>query len=141
MPNAMLAATPPRRTTRSSTRNESDTLWSWSASSCWENRPGKCIKWSVAIEPLTRTGTAGTVPNPSTIPNSGASRKPRPVRTRLAAEGVTAGAAAACVRVVDGRADQVRRAHPVDDQRYTAPLDLDVTVEGALVEEQLVLQP
>src|SRR6185369_8181912 len=74
--------------------------------------------------------------------------------TRLAAEGVTAGAAAACVRVVDGeallldrvcevdgRADQVRRAHPVDDQRYAAPLDLDVTVEGALVEEQLVLQP
>ena len=45
------------------------------------------------------------------------------------------------VREVDGRADQVRRAHPVDDQRYTAPLDLDVTVEGALVEEQLVLQP
>ena len=53
MPKAMLAATPPRRTTRSSTRNDSDTLCSWSASSWSAKRPGKCIRWSVAIEPVT----------------------------------------------------------------------------------------
>src|SRR5690348_5479396 len=53
MPNAMLLATPPRRTTRSSTRNERETLCSWSAMSWSANRPGKCIRWPVAIEPVT----------------------------------------------------------------------------------------
>src|SRR5947207_1490004 len=49
----MLAPIPPGRTMRSSTRNDSDTLCSWSGSSCSANRPGKCIRWSVAIEPVT----------------------------------------------------------------------------------------
>src|SRR3982751_2315702 len=49
----MLLATPPRRTTRSSTRNDRETLCSWSAMSWSANRPGKCIRWSVAIEPVT----------------------------------------------------------------------------------------
>src|SRR5215218_6394305 len=49
----MLGATPPRRTTRSSTRNDSDTLCSWSAIRDSANLPGKCIRWSVAIEPVT----------------------------------------------------------------------------------------
>src|SRR3954471_7678293 len=53
----MFGATPPRRTTRSSTRNDSDTLCRCSASSWSENLPGKCIRWSVAIEPATRTLT------------------------------------------------------------------------------------
>src|SRR5256885_8643086 len=49
----MLAPIPPGRTIRSSTRNERDTLCSWSGSSCSANRPGKCMRWSVAIEPVT----------------------------------------------------------------------------------------
>src|SRR5919206_1357267 len=83
----MLGATPPRRTTRSSTRNDSDTLCRCSASSCSENLPGKCIKWSVAIDPATRTGTGERYPVTGEAPS--------------AAEGVAAGAAAAGVRVVD----------------------------------------
>src|SRR5215831_13800167 len=57
IPKAMLGATPPRRTTRSSTRNDSETRSRCSASSCSPNLPGKCIRWSVAMEPLTSTGT------------------------------------------------------------------------------------
>src|SRR5690625_7086557 len=53
MPYAMLGAIPPRRTTRSSTRNDRDTLCNGSAMSCSAKRPGKCIRWSVAIEPVT----------------------------------------------------------------------------------------
>ena len=64
MPNAMFAATPPRRTSSSSTRKLSETLCSLSATSESENRPGKVIKWSVAIEPVTaiRTGSPGEWP-------------------------------------------------------------------------------
>src|SRR5690606_37509171 len=51
----MLAAMPPRRTTRSSTRKDRETLCNWSARSWSANRPGKCIRWSVAIEPVTAT--------------------------------------------------------------------------------------
>src|SRR5262249_47348628 len=49
----MLAATPPRRTTSSSTRKDSETLCNWSGRSCSANRPGKCMRWSVAIDPVT----------------------------------------------------------------------------------------
>src|SRR5262245_47128605 len=49
----MFAATPPRRTTRSSTRNDSDTVSSRSGSSCSTNRPGKRMRWSEAMEPET----------------------------------------------------------------------------------------
>ena len=57
MPKAMFAATPPRRMSRSSTRNDSETLSSLSATSESENRPGKVIRWSVAIEPVTAMRT------------------------------------------------------------------------------------
>src|SRR5690606_30018513 len=53
IPYAMLGAIPPRRTVSVSTRNDSDTLCSWSATNCSVNRPGKCIRWSVAMEPVT----------------------------------------------------------------------------------------
>src|SRR5436305_13298906 len=55
MPNAMLAATPPLRTSSWSTRKDSDTWSSWSWTSWSVNRPGKTIRWSVAIEPVTAT--------------------------------------------------------------------------------------
>src|SRR4051812_24083356 len=55
MPKEMFAATPPRRMSRSSTRNDSETLSSWSGSSWSANRPGKLIRWSVAIDPVTST--------------------------------------------------------------------------------------
>ena len=60
MPNAMLAAMPPRRTSRSSTRNDSEILSSWSTTRESVNRPSKVIRWSVAIEPVTamRTGVS-----------------------------------------------------------------------------------
>src|ERR1700754_3543127 len=59
MPNAMFAAIPPRRTTRSSTRKLRDRRWIWSATICSPNFPGKLIRWSVAMLPLTATGTVG----------------------------------------------------------------------------------
>ena len=54
----MLAATPPRRMARSSTRNDSETLSSLSAMSWSVNLPGNVIKWSVAIDPVTAMRTA-----------------------------------------------------------------------------------
>src|SRR6266498_4045447 len=49
----MLGATPPRCTTRSSTRNDSDTLCIWSATNCSVKRPGNVIRMSVAIDAAT----------------------------------------------------------------------------------------
>src|SRR5215213_1140810 len=56
----MLAAQPPRRTSRSSTRNDSAILSSWSTTSESANRPGKVMRWSVAIEPVMTSDTAGS---------------------------------------------------------------------------------
>src|SRR5688500_15876919 len=57
----MLAAHPPRRTSRSSTRNETDSLSSWSTTRESENLPGKLIRWSVAMEPaISRDTTRNT---------------------------------------------------------------------------------
>ena len=58
IPKAMLAATPPRRTSRSSTRNDSEILSSWSTTRESVNRPSKVIRWSVAIEPVTAMRTS-----------------------------------------------------------------------------------
>src|SRR5262245_8456086 len=168
MPKAMLAAMPPRRTTRSSTRNESDTLCSWSGRSCSAKRPGKCIRWSVAIEPVTAifmgtapevstavrqrrqpTGQTSTIPLPA-----GRAQKPGPragpLRNR-SVERVAAGARPLCVGVVDGEAlrvdavgevdggaGEVGRAHPVDHDLDAAKVLHVVAVEGALVEEELI---
>ena len=98
--------------------------------------PGKCIRWSVAIEPADEDGHGrhGTQCAATDAELRPLSRQPRPEPVaRLAAEGVAAGAAAAGVRVVDGEAllldrvgevdrgaAQVRRAHPVDDHRHAA---------------------
>src|ERR1700679_1643681 len=72
---------------------------------------------------------------------------------RASVEGVAAGAGAGGVRVVDGEtllldgvdevdgsALDVRRAHPVHGQRHTAEFRSEVTVERAVVEEQVVTQ-
>ena len=53
MPKAMLAATPPRRTSRSSTRKDREILSSCSTTSESANRPVKVIRWSVAMDPVT----------------------------------------------------------------------------------------
>jgi hypothetical protein len=53
----MFAPAPPRCWTRSSTRKESETFSSWPSTNCSVNFPGKVIRWSVAIEPVTATGT------------------------------------------------------------------------------------
>src|SRR3954471_23225366 len=75
------------------------------------------------------------------------------LRAGSAAERVAAGAAAPGVRVVDGEAllldrvgevdggaAQIRGAHAIDDDRDAVRRQLEVTVEAALVEEELVLQ-
>ena len=49
----MLAPTPPRRTSRSSTRNDTDSALSFSGISASEKRPENVIRWSVATEPVT----------------------------------------------------------------------------------------
>ena len=56
----MLAAHPPRRTSRSSTRNDSAILSSWSTTSESANRPGNVIRWSVAMEPVMSSDTGGS---------------------------------------------------------------------------------
>src|SRR2546423_1602608 len=115
MPNAMFAATPPRRTTRSSTRNDRDTLCNWSGRSCSLNRPGKCIRWSVAIEPVTTIFMAASVRSGgytawTAYPQrraGGRTVKDATARARSgreSVEGVAAGAGARGVRVVDGEA-------------------------------------
>ncbi|CAM5713636.1 hypothetical protein SGLAM104S_00850 [Streptomyces glaucescens] len=58
MPKAMFAATPPRRTSRLSTRKDRETVCSWSATSWSAKRPGKVMRWSVAMEPVTAMRTA-----------------------------------------------------------------------------------
>src|SRR3954463_2961120 len=58
MPYAMLAPAPPRCCTRSSTRKDSETLPIWPSTNCSVKVPGKVIRWSVAMEPVTTTGTS-----------------------------------------------------------------------------------
>src|SRR5918997_1236994 len=53
----MLAPAPPRCCTRSSTRKDSDTLPIWPSTNWSVKVPGKVIRWSVAMEPVTTTGT------------------------------------------------------------------------------------
>src|SRR5215213_6604258 len=53
----MLAPAPPRCWTRSSTRKESETFSICPSTNCSTNFPGKVIRWSVAMEPVTTTGT------------------------------------------------------------------------------------
>src|SRR4051812_8152014 len=53
----MLAPAPPRCWTRSSTRNDSETFSIWPSTNCSANLPGNVIRWSVAMDPVTATGT------------------------------------------------------------------------------------
>src|SRR3712207_3639065 len=84
----MLAPAPPRCCTRSSTRNDSDTFSIWPSTNCSVNFPGKVIRWSVAMEPVTTTGT-GALPRDGVRRDArwtseddantlGAARAPRP---------------------------------------------------------------
>ena len=52
MPKAMLAATPPRRTWRSSVRNDTEILSSCSTTSESAKSPSNVIRWSVAMDPV-----------------------------------------------------------------------------------------
>src|SRR4051794_27424279 len=106
------------------------------------------------MDPATRTVTSRTLPNERAEGADGRTRNqtcPASEGTGgSAAEAVAAGAAARRIRVVDGeallldgvgevdgRAAEVRGAHPVDHQRDAVELELDVAVEAALVEEEL----
>ena len=57
MPKAMFAATPPRRISSPSTRNDRETRSSLSAMRCSVNFPGNVIRWSVATDPVTAIRT------------------------------------------------------------------------------------
>ena len=61
MPKQMFAPMPPRRTCRSSARNDSEILSNWSTTMESANRPEKVIKWSVAIDPVTAMFTAASL--------------------------------------------------------------------------------
>src|SRR5215813_302467 len=155
-PNAMFAATPPRRISRSSTRNESDTRSSFSAMNWSTNRPGNVIRWSVAIDPVTAIRTATTYnagPGPPGIrympcllPQAAVNRPPSVERVAAGAGpgrvGVVDREALLLDRVdeVDSGAGQVRGAHLVGDHVHALELGLDVTVDLALVEVELVAQ-
>jgi hypothetical protein len=60
MPKAMFAATPPRRTWRSSVRNDSEILSSWSTTRESAKSPSKVIRWSVAMDPVIAICTPET---------------------------------------------------------------------------------
>src|SRR5271169_1783626 len=133
----MLAATPPRRMARSSTRNDSETLSSLSAMSWSVNLPGNVIKWSVAIDPVTAIRTE--LPYPP---------------SRASVEGIAAGAGTRRVWVVDreallldrvhevdGRTHQVRGAHLVGHDLHAAEIGDDVAIDITLVEVELVAKP
>src|SRR5919112_566059 len=151
----MLPATPPGRITMSSTRKLSESRSSCSRTIWSANRPGKCINWSVAMDPVTAIGT-GSHPTDARTPaersGRGPSRKPRSA-DQDSVERVAAGAGAARVRVVDREALlldavdevdngtlQVRGRHPVDADLQAAEVAEQVAVELAIVEEQLVAQ-
>src|SRR6516162_1147856 len=156
-PNAMFAATPPRRMSRSSTRKESDTRSSFSAMSWSTNRPGNVIRWSVAIDPVTAMRTATTYnagPGPTGIRHSPCLLPQAAVSRPPSVERVAAGAGPRRVRVVDGetllldrvdevdgRAHQVRGAHLVRHDLHAAELADDVAVDLALIEVELVAKP
>src|SRR3990170_846343 len=84
-PKQMFAAHPPRRTSRSSTRNETDSLSSWSTTRLSENLPGKDIKWSVAMDPAMRRGTAEQYPRARLDPHCCDAEDYRSVRIGLRA--------------------------------------------------------
>src|ERR1700743_3714285 len=138
----MFPATPPRLISRSPTRNETEILSSFSAMKVSVNLPANIIRWSVAIDPVTAIriveglysafgacGPAGLV------------------------EGITAGAGAGRVRVVDREAllldgvhevdrgaHEVRRGHLIGHHADSAEVLGNVAVERALVEVELVAQ-
>src|SRR3954471_21391928 len=62
MPNAMLAATPPRRTCRSEVRKDSEILSSCSTTRESAKSPSKVMRWSVAMDPVMAICTARTYP-------------------------------------------------------------------------------
>src|SRR5260370_2147797 len=169
-PTEMLAAAPQRRITSLSTRKDSATLSSLSGTSCSTNRPGKVMRWSVAIDPVTAMRTAES---PFLAAGTGAqataARRGRRVATAPAGEcgrhrpavtgqlesveRVAAGAGTGRVRVVDREAllldrvheidsgaCQVRPAHLVRDHFDPAERADDVAIHLALVEVQLVTQ-
>ncbi|SKV25718.1 Uncharacterised protein [Mycobacteroides abscessus subsp. abscessus] len=61
MAKPMFPATPPRRISRSSTRKLRDTFCRCSTNSCSENLPGKFMRWSVAMDPVTMMDTRETL--------------------------------------------------------------------------------
>src|SRR5690606_19841109 len=125
--------------------------------------PGKCIRWSVAMEPVTamRTGffflvvskplgaTRGYAKAPPAPRRNGTSPAPF-----FSVERVATGARAGGVGVVDGEAllldgvdevdggaHEVGSAHPVGDHAHAAEVGHHVAVHRAVIEEELVAQP
>src|SRR6478736_5455272 len=156
MPNAMLAATPPRRTCRSEVRNDREISSSCSTTSESAKSPSKVMRWSVAMEPVMAICTGRTYPASGCGPRPASEAGPTPTRHRPdtptrrgrrrarpwrsgprvsasvcgSAEGVAAGAAAARVGVVDGEALLLDRVGEVDrgalEVGGTHPVDDDL---------------
>src|SRR5262245_39363452 len=103
----MLAATPPRRISRSSTRKETESLCSCSTTSESSNFPPKLIRWSVAIEPAISSEPSVAAAESGTSGKTKGNRYRRVVGDVVggvdpSVEAVAAGAGAGGVGVVDG---------------------------------------
>src|SRR3978361_2396399 len=70
----MFAPAPPRCCTRSSTRKESETFSILPSTNWSVNLPGKVIRWSVAIEPVTTTDMQATLSGERRAPSARAHR-------------------------------------------------------------------
>src|SRR4051812_12184773 len=57
----MFAPAPPRCCTRSSTRKDSETFSIFPSTNWSVNLPGKVMRWSVAMEPVTTTDMGATL--------------------------------------------------------------------------------
>src|SRR5918998_6138080 len=130
---AMFPATPPGRITMSSTRKLSESRSSCSRTIWSANRPGKCISWSVAMDPVTAIGTGS---NPTDAKDPGRGVRPGSFAEPRSVERVAAGAGATRVRVVDREALLLDAVDEVDDGalqvRGRHPVDADLqTVEVA----------
>src|ERR1700733_14339226 len=99
----MFPGPPPRLSSRSPTRNDTEILSSFSAISVSVNLPANIIRWSVAIDPVTAIRIVGGL-----YSAIGACWPARLV------ERVAAGAGAARVRVVDREALLLDGVHEVD---------------------------
>src|SRR3954447_12018620 len=111
----MFAPAPPRCCTRSSTRKESETFSIFPSTNWSVNLPGKVIRWSVAIEPVTTTVMGG-----DSLRGTAATRSAGP-RTGDEPRGASSVGVSGPGRSVGQRATQLHAELRRPDQTQQAP--------------------